>query len=626
MRLPSLLAVLLALVVPASAATRLNVAIGADVNVVEVHKTLLGPGFHATASDVELNVVGTGTGQPRDLHQDQGAGGRGPQAVGSRRRAGQHGGGLADGEGRPALPLRPPDEECGAREGRGGEGGLRGQRRRLRGPDVPQPDRAGLRAVEGRQSAEVVRRAGRVGEGQSGPLRLQRHQGRGERSRLNHGLGLLEDRALQGADPGAVRQGERAGDPRGGHRVARLQQGRGDHQRQRGHARRAEPRRDLDGRGVDRPARGLEERGAHGPGGDPAPARPRPPHLPALPGGAARGGQPGGGRPLHRLHRDAGGAGQGHRGEVRLVPRRGRREGAAAHQPQKPRAALHRGERAGSRALLAPDADQGIPRPDQPGLRGDRPLTLAERALWAALCAPALAVLGAVFLCPLGASVVASFAQDGQWTLANYGTVARLYARDMAYTIGVAAAGTALTFLVAIPVCGWLRVRAYGPIEFLLKVPLFVPFVVVGHALRVFWSPYVPSFSSSWAGIAAALAWKHLGLAALLLLGAFRGTDDAYLEAAQQLGASTGRLTRDILVPMAGPALAVTGILIFSSMLASFSIPLMMGRGGGPQMLMIDVYYRYGQHGDFATASALGVVAYLLAMGAALVYVRRLTR
>ena len=76
---------------------------------------------------------------------------------------------------------------------------------------------------------------------------------------------------------------------------------------------------------------------------------------------------------------------------------------------------------------------------------------------------------------------------------------------------------------------------------------------------------------------------------------------------------------------MSVPALVVSGILIFSSMLASFSIPLMMGRGGGAQMLMIDVYYRYGQHGDFATASALGVVAYLLAMGAALVYVRRLT-
>lgn len=64
MLLRILLAVLLALVVPASAATRLNVAIGADVNVVEVHKTLLGPGFRAVNPDVEINVVGTGTGEP----------------------------------------------------------------------------------------------------------------------------------------------------------------------------------------------------------------------------------------------------------------------------------------------------------------------------------------------------------------------------------------------------------------------------------------------------------------------------------------------------------------------------------------------------------------------------------
>jgi len=52
------LALLLVLAVPATAATRLNVAIGADVNVVEVHKTLLGPGFKAQAPDVDLNVVG----------------------------------------------------------------------------------------------------------------------------------------------------------------------------------------------------------------------------------------------------------------------------------------------------------------------------------------------------------------------------------------------------------------------------------------------------------------------------------------------------------------------------------------------------------------------------------------
>ena len=226
----------------------------------------------------------------------------------------------------------------------------------------------------------------------------------------------------------------------------------------------------------------------------------------------------------------------------------------------------------------------------------------------------------------MGVSLVASVSRDGQWTLGNYGTVWRLYARDVLYTVGVSVAGSVLTFALAIPLCGWLRARAFGPVEFLLKVPLFVPFVVVGHALRVFWSPYLPGFGTSWLGIAAALAWKHFGLAALLMLGAFRGVDESFLEAACQLGSGTWRVTRDILVPMAVPALAVSAVLIFSSMLASFSIPLMLGRGSGAQMLMIDVYYRVGQHGDFETASALGVVSYLLAMGAALVYVRRLTR
>ena len=193
---------------------------------------------------------------------------------------------------------------------------------------------------------------------------------------------------------------------------------------------------------------------------------------------------------------------------------------------------------------------------------------------------------------PVGVSLVASLSREGQWTLANYGTVWRLYAGDVLYTVGVAAAGSVLTFAAAIPLCGWLRARAFGPVEFLLKVPLFVPFVVVGHALRVVWSPYLPGFAPSWLGIATALAWKHLGLASLLLLGAFRGVDSNFLEAARQLGSGTARVTRDILVPMAAPALAVSAVLIFSSMLASFSIPLMLGRGSGEQMLMIDVYYR----------------------------------
>jgi ABC-type Fe3+ transport system permease subunit len=37
------------------------------------------------------------------------------------------------------------------------------------------------------------------------------------------------------------------------------------------------------------------------------------------------------------------------------------------------------------------------------------------------------------------------------------------------------------------------------------------------------------------------------------MLGAFRGVDESFLEAARQLGSGTRAVTRDILVPMACP-------------------------------------------------------------------------
>ena len=61
----AVLLMVIALSVSAWAGERvtLNVAIGADVNVVDVHKTLLSPGFRERNPNVEFNVVGTGTGE-----------------------------------------------------------------------------------------------------------------------------------------------------------------------------------------------------------------------------------------------------------------------------------------------------------------------------------------------------------------------------------------------------------------------------------------------------------------------------------------------------------------------------------------------------------------------------------
>lgn len=256
---------------------------------------------------------------------------------------------------------------------------------------------------------------------------------------------------------------------------------------------------------------------------------------------------------------------------------------------------------------------------------------------------PATAVILVGFGVPLLQSLTASLVREGHLTLANYALVYRLYGQDVAYTVLVATAGLTLTFGAGIPLAGYLRLHHAGAIEFLLKVPLFVPFVVVGHAMRIFLAPRGTlltvlhamglvsadaslGFGHGWLGLAVALAWKHLALIVLLLMGAFRAVDESYLEAARGFGASTLRQIWAVLVPMAAPSIALAAVLALTSMLASFSIPLMMSRGSGPQMLMIDLYYRFGQHGDFGVASAIGVVSYLLASGAAYYYLRAVSR
>jgi ABC-type Fe3+ transport system permease subunit len=263
---------------------------------------------------------------------------------------------------------------------------------------------------------------------------------------------------------------------------------------------------------------------------------------------------------------------------------------------------------------------------------------------WLLLALPSLAIVVWLFVLPFFRSAITSF-QDrtGQWTLQNYATAYRLYFDDLVYTVFVSAVSLTAVLIIAILVSGFVRIYGGGSVQFLFKIPLFVPFVVVGHAMRVFLAPHgllnsglaqiglvnmdnPPSIAYSWVGISVALTWKNMALAILLILGAFESVGNTFLEAARNFGAGWFRQVKDVLLPMSLPSIAVAGVLIFTSMLASFSIPMMIGSGKGAQMLMIDVYYRIVYQNDYGVANALGVVSYILAMGAALYYLRTVTK
>ncbi len=268
----------------------------------------------------------------------------------------------------------------------------------------------------------------------------------------------------------------------------------------------------------------------------------------------------------------------------------------------------------------------------------------ARETLWLVVAVPSLAIVVWLFFLAFIRSAVTSFqTKDGAWTFQNYVTAYRLYAGDVLYTIFVSAVSLTAVLIIGILVSGFARIYGGGVVEFLFKIPLFVPFVVVGHAMRVFLAPHgllnsalaqiglvnldnPPSIAFSWVGISVALAWKNMALAILLILGAFESVGDTFLEAARNFGAGWFRQVKDVLLPMSLTSIAVAAVLIFTSMLASFSIPMMIGSGKGAQMLMIDVYYRIVYQYDYGVANALGVVSYITAMGAAVYYLRSVTK
>lgn len=260
------------------------------------------------------------------------------------------------------------------------------------------------------------------------------------------------------------------------------------------------------------------------------------------------------------------------------------------------------------------------------------------------MIAPATLIVIGLFLYPFAGSLIGSFrTAEGKWTFTNYAYVIDTYYMDLLFTIFICLISLVLVLALASLLAGWLRLKADPFVEFLFKIPLFVPFVVVGHAMRVFLAPHgtmnsllaatglfnpdsLPGVAFSTLGLIAALVWKNIGLTLLLVMGAFRGINSSYLEAARNSGAGGFRLIKDMMIPMSWGTISVAGILTFTSMIGNFSIPAMLGDAGGSQMLMIDLYYELIYRQDTGAANALGVISYLASLGAAIYYVKKVAK
>src|SRR5215204_4524802 len=216
------------------------------------------------------------------------------------------------------------------------------------------------------------------------------------------------------------------------------------------------------------------------------------------------------------------------------------------------------------------------------------------------LVAPALALVAALFLYPLGFSLIAAFTANGEPTLAHFEKAFELYATDIRFTVFIVLVSTALIALISIAIAGVLTLSEtpwlITTLRWLYRWPFVIPFV-----------------------------WKQVPFVTLMLAGAMASLDRATIEAGRNLGASRLRVLVEIVLPQVAQTLLVGLVLSFVTMLSVLSVPMMVA-GSQPTMMTVDMAFRINAYGDYATANALGVISYAMTAVVAWIYLRHQLR
>jgi ABC-type spermidine/putrescine transport system permease subunit I len=257
--------------------------------------------------------------------------------------------------------------------------------------------------------------------------------------------------------------------------------------------------------------------------------------------------------------------------------------------------------------------------------------------------APALLILLALFVYPLGFSLITAFeGEGGAWTLGNFTKAFEFYGRDVLFTVLIVGLSTALIGLLAILIGGYLVLgehpRAVALLRWLYRWPLFIPFIVAGQLMRTFLAkngmmnnalvelgllePLQAQSFLDWRGIVVTFVWKQTPFVALLVAGAMAALDPATIEAARNLGAGRLRILLEIVVPQVRSTLIVGLILSFVIMMSVLSVPLMIN-AETPTMLTVDMAFRINAYGDYGVANALGFISYLMTGAVAWIYLRQ---
>jgi putative spermidine/putrescine transport system permease protein len=273
----------------------------------------------------------------------------------------------------------------------------------------------------------------------------------------------------------------------------------------------------------------------------------------------------------------------------------------------------------------------------------ERRLARARRSAAAAkawACAPALGLVLALVVIPVGWLFFLSFRDADGFTLRHYARMIANpgYALSLETTLWTAAVVTVVTTLLAYPVAYLIAARDGRRAMALLivvLVPLWTALLVRTFAWMVLLQRTGPinaalrnlglineplDLTNNLTGTVIAMTHIMVPLMVLSLLSGMRAVDRRLLWAAKSLGASDFRAFRDVFFPLSAPGLAAGAVLIFVLSLGYYVIPAFLG-GGHVLMWSVKIVSNINVYADWGAASALGVV--LLAIIVAILWACR---
>jgi iron(III) transport system permease protein len=239
----------------------------------------------------------------------------------------------------------------------------------------------------------------------------------------------------------------------------------------------------------------------------------------------------------------------------------------------------------------------------------------------------AVAFLGLFFLLPLlkvfGASVLD--ASGKSFTLANYTSVLsnRFFLNGLTNSLMIAASAAVCAVLIGVPFAFCLARLPIGGKPVLLALaalPLVLPSFVSAYALVLMFgrSGFVTGalqalgipFDSIYGakGIVTVYTLTLYPYVVLPVTAAFKSVDVSVEEAAQNLGASRGRMLRTVTLPLVLPSILAGGLLVFIEALENFGVPFVLAEDR--PILSVEAYKLFvGETTDNpASAGVLGVL------------------